>query len=213
MGGRDCNKYNDNNIHSFPQSWRVPRKRKSRSRSNGGRDCNKEPTTDEDNIHSFPPPWRVPRKRKSGRVARGGRDCYDPSDGNIYPLRGKDQVEINTSNRFSLLRDEEEDKEDILHSYRRTDSSPARKKLRLVYFEDLGDFCKKNSKVILSHLFDNSISVMYNNKNNLCSGYFPEFILDPYVDSYILNNNSNGIFIDGPPDFVMDSEQYYPYFS
>ena len=84
MGGRDCNdiddKYNNNeNVHSFPQSWRVPRKRKSRSMSNGGRDCNTDISTDEEErIHSFPPPWRVPKKRKSGRAARGEETVMTP---------------------------------------------------------------------------------------------------------------------------------------
>merc|ERR1711891_26044 len=78
--------------------------------------------------HSFPPPWRVPKRRKSGRFTRGGRDCYDPSDGNIYPMGGKEYTgHIKTHNRFSLLRDGEENMEEVLHSSRRRpDSSPAK---------------------------------------------------------------------------------------
>merc|ERR1712120_76876 len=196
-----------------PPTWRVPKERKSRDTKKGGRDCIDDTTTDEEYIHSFPPPWRVPRKRKTGRVAKGGRDCYDPSEGNIYPLRGKEQITLNTSIRFSLLKEEEEGKEDILLTQRRMEPSPARKRLRLICFEDLEDFCKKNNKVVLSHLFDNSISVTYNNKDNLCSGYFPDFIVDPYVDNCILSNDSNGIFIDGPPNCFMDSDKYLQHIS
>ena len=96
MGGRDCNNTDDDNdnIHSFPQSWRVPRKRKSRSIPNGGRDCNLNNDCDyyDDNEEplSFPSPMEVPKKRKPGRSPKGGRDCYDPSEGEIYPMRGKD---------------------------------------------------------------------------------------------------------------------------
>ena len=163
-------------------------------------------------LHSFPPPWKVPKKRKSGGFTRGGRDCYDPTDGNIYPMRGRDSAHhINTHNRFSLLRDGEEDMEEVLHSSRRRpDSSPARKRLRIFCFEDFGDFCRKNSRVILSHLFDNSNSMMYENKNNMCSGYFPEFILDPYLDNCRFNNND--VFINGSPNFSNNIDNYYPHF-
>merc|ERR1711895_170029 len=127
-----------------------------------------------------------------------------------YPMRGKDHSNhVKTSNRFSCLRDGEEDMEDILHSSRRPDSSPARKKLRIFCFEDFGDFCRKNSKVILSHLFDNSISMMYNNKSNMCSGYFPEFILDPYLDNFNLNDND--VSKNGPPNFNTYIDYYYPH--
>ena len=74
-------------------------------------------------LHSFPPPWKVPRKRKSRGTPRGGRDCYDPTEGNIYFIGGEN---IDTHNRYSLLRDDNEEVKEILHSSKRTpDSSPA----------------------------------------------------------------------------------------
>ena len=219
MGGRDCNinsNFDINSIHSLPQSWRVPRRWKSRNYSDEGGDCTHN-SNDEDNyIHSLPSPLKVPRKRKSGRGFKGEGDCYDPIEGKIHSLHAlnnNSQYKLETSNRFSPLMDNEEEQEDILHRYRNRDSSPERKRLRLVCFEDFGDFCKKNSKSILSQLYNNSICVTYNNKSNLCSGYFPDFISDPYVDSCIFNNINDGIFIDGPPDFVADFKQYYPFVS
>ena len=90
--------------------------------------------------------------------------------------------------------DREEEQEDIPKEPERRDASPDRKRLRLVCFEDFGDFCNKNSNSILSQLYNNSICVTYNNKSNMCSGYFPDFILDPSVDSCLYNNINNGIF-------------------
>ena len=201
-------------IHSFPPPWKVPRKRKSRSTPRGGRDC--YDTTDENSdLHSFPPPWKVPRKRKSRGPPRGGRDCYDPTEGNIYFIRGEN---IDTHNRYSLLRDGDEEVKEILHSSKRKpDSSPARKRkrLRTFYFEDFGDFCRKNSEVILSHLFDNSKSIVYSNKYNMCSGYFPDFILSPYLDNCSSDGyfkNDNDVFINGSPNFIDNTDDYYPHF-
>merc|ERR1712121_508183 len=147
--------------------------------------------------------WKVPRKRKSRNTPRGGRDCYDPTEGNIYSMRGRNfDNHMDTHNRFSLLRDGEEEMEEVLHlPKRRPDSSPARKRLRIFCFEDFGDFCRKNSKIIPSHLFDNSNSIMYENKYNMCSGYFPEFILDPYLDDCNSGNyfkNNDDVFINDP---------------
>ena len=168
-------------------------------------------------IHSFPPPWEVPRKRKPRGTPRGGRDCYDPVEGNIYFLGGEN---ISTQNRYSLLRDANDDMKEVLHSSKRMpDSSPTRKrkKMRTVYFENYEEFYKKNSDIILFDLFNNSKCIMYSNKYNMCSGYFPDFILSPNLDREdynggYSNNIDNNAFSNDSPNFNYDNDNYYPHF-
>ena len=140
MGGRDCSSSEDDkSIHSLPQSWRVPRRRKSRSNSIEGGDCisnSINAINDINYVHSFPSPLKVPRKRKSGKVTGEGRECYDPIEGKMHTLNNDYQFKLKTSNRFSPLMNEDEEQEDILHTHRDRNSSPARKRLRLVCFED-----------------------------------------------------------------------------
>ena len=156
-------------IHSFPPTRRLPRKRKSWDADMGGRDCKHDlkiykANNDDNCIHSLPSPLRLPKKRKSGKGIRGEGDCYDPIEGELHPmhmLNKKAQNTLEIKNRFSPLMNREEEQEDILRECRRGDTSPERKKLRLVCFEDFGEFCNKNSDLILSNLFDNSICVTY----------------------------------------------------
>ena len=168
-------------------------------------------------IYTAPPPWEVPRKRKSRGTLRGGRDCYDPIEGNIYTLGGEN---INTYNRYSPLRDVNDDMKEALHTLKRLpDSSPTqkRKKTRTVYFDNFEEFYKKNSVNFMYDLFDNSSCMMYSNKYNMCSGYFPDFILSPNLN----NDNYKGVysknidfnsFSNDSPNFNYNSVDYYPNF-
>ena len=187
----------------------------------GGRDCNYNLNFDSDfygkyddeYIHSLPSSLRLPKERKSGRKLRGVGDCYDPTEGTIYPINKinrKAQSTLELRNRFTPLENCEE-QEDTPKRKRRGSESPERKKLKLVCFENFQEFCDKNSDLIVSKLFDNSICVTFNNKNNLCSGYFPDFISIPQVVSCVDNRVDNDALTGGPLDSATDFNQYYPF--
>ena len=53
--------------------------------------------------------------------------------------------------------------------------------------------------------------MMYENKYNMCTGYFPEFILDPYLDNFNFNND-NDVLTNGSPNLSNDINNYYPHF-
>ena len=136
------------------------------------------------------PPWEVPKKRNPREMLKG-RDCYDPIEEKLFTLNGG---EITTSNRFSPVENEYNMKE-VLQVKRMPDSHPEQNKRtpRKVHFRDQEDFIlKMNSDTFCSSncLNNDYSSFMLNNKYNFCSGYFPEFVLSPYVDRQLGFNNA-----------------------
>ena len=132
-------------------------------------------------IYTAPPPWEVPKKRKTRGTLKGGRDCYDPQEGDIYTLEGE---EITTRNRYSPLGNFNDEMEEVLHTFKKPpDSCPVqiKKNPRIVCFDSNGEFFKKNSVNFMSDLFDDCNCMLYTNKYNFCSGYFPDFILSPTI--------------------------------
>ena len=157
-----------------------------------------------------------------------GRDCYkyyDPTEGNLFSSRGG---EVTTQNRFSPLVEfpvdmtydyDDYNEETPLLQCDRHDFSPAqnRKIPRRVYFSDQKDYMKNAKDYFLCPICikDNFNAYMYENKSNCCAGYFPDFILYPFVDRQVgiestLTENENTYGINENIDLNLD---YYPEFS
>ena len=127
-------------------------------------------------MYTASPPWEVPKKRKTRGILKGGRDCYDPHEGNMYTLEGG---EVTTHNRYSpLINNNDEMKEVLQNNDEPPDSSPVQeeKNQRIVYFENLEEFMRKNYVHLDNDKYDDCICIKFTNKYNFCSGYSPDFI-------------------------------------
>ena len=125
------------------------------------------------------PLWKVPRKRKS----RGGAQEF------YFDLEKNDIIwkkcgEITTHNKFDLIdpdmtRFETNDHEDFYISSKKNSDIPY---FDLNIYDDFfteGDVINESFKDFMRTKGKNSNSknhFMYDNKNNFCSGYFPDFI-------------------------------------
>ena len=107
---------------------------------------------------------------------------------------------------------------EVLHTFKKTpDLCPEqiKKNPRNVCFDSNREFFKKNNVNFMNDLFDDSNCMLYTNKYNFCSGYFPDFILSPTINNadfkdFYPKNNFNNSFSNGSPDFSYPS--YYPHF-
>ena len=125
------------------------------------------------------PPWEVPKKRKTR--GRTQEFYYDLTNDNII---WKQCGEIATFNKFDLIDPEETrlkstDPEDIYTSDKKTND------ITFTDFHEYNDFFAGDSVINESfHDFmgtrnkymSSNKHFMYSNKNNFCSGYFPDFI-------------------------------------
>ena len=116
-----------------------------------------------------------------------GRDCYDPYEKDLFSSKGG---EVSTHNRFSPIADYFDMKEALHDDEKIPDLHPVQEKkiTRRVYFKEYEDFAMKDDSVNLcfkNYLNNDYNSFMYINKSNFCSGYFPDFILLPHVDSQL----------------------------
>merc|ERR1712121_227634 len=92
-----------------------------------------------------------------------------------------------------------------------------RKIPRRVYFSDQKDYMKNAKDYFLYFICtkDKFNAYIYENKSNCCAGYFPDFILYPFVDRQVgiestLTENENSYGITENIDLNLD---YYPEFS
>merc|ERR1712121_111484 len=162
-----------------------------------------------------------------GRGEMRGRDCYyyDPTERNLFLLR---DGEITTQNRFAPLAglsvnmnyDYYPDEEMQTHDWRKCDFYSAQNKRipRRVCFKDLKDFMKTAREHFLCKNCINDYdfnAYMYNNKFNMCAGYFCDFILYPSVDRQVDNSNDHKYneslnCMNDNADLILD---YYPVLS
>ena len=138
-------------------------------------------TKEEPIYTASPPPWGVPNRRKPRGM---GRDCirlYDPDEGCLFLSRGS---EITTQNRYSPLMNCPIDYEcEVLRKGPLQDFGPNHHRgfSRRGMHENLHESPREDSAC--SFCFNNNHdNLVYKNKINFCSGYFPDYILYPYVD-------------------------------
>ena len=151
-------------------------------------------------------------------MLKRGRDCYDPHEGNIYTSEGG---EVTTHNRYSPLVNCNDKMKEVLHNIKKPpDSSPDqdKKNLQSVYFKNYEEFITKNydNFCFNKYMIDDYNFVMYTNKNNFCSGYFPEYIStlqsnnDAFKHSYP-NDTFKYSYLDDTIDYSYPN--YYPQFN
>ena len=127
--------------------------------------------------------------------------------------------EITTRNRYSPLGNYNDEMKEVLHETKKPpDSSPVQeeKNQRIIYFESYEEFFEKNCVNYWCDLFDECICILFTNKYNFCSGYFPDFISTLPINNddfkyFYPKDNFKYSFSDGTIDFSYPN--YYPQFN